>query len=98
MKRAPSTSDVATLEMAARHLDRGALAPAYETLLPTLDRRAEQGDAACALAARLLRAQAESVLAPAPDAMAAALDRLLALVETQETQLRILQALLEERL
>jgi len=94
MKRA----DTEALAMSERHLTRGALVSACETLLPALDLRAEQGDPACALAARLLRAQADAALAPAPDTLAAALDRLLALVETQDTQLRALQALLEDRL
>ena len=89
----PTRSDAEALAMAERHLDRGALEAARDALLDCLDQRARDGDAACALAARLLRAQA----APT-DALATATDRLLRVLETQDAQIRALQALLEDTL
>lgn len=83
------------LGQAERHMARGALSLAREALLPELD---ASGDKAAALAARLLRAQADAAGSPTPDAMAAALDRLVCLVDEQERQLRALQDLVEAQL
>jgi hypothetical protein len=94
MKRPPRQSPA--LASVERQLARGAWRDALLALLPELDARAADGDHACALAARLLRAQDSH---PAtPDALAAALDRLVALVERQEAQIRALQALVEDSL
>ncbi|MDT7950306.1 MAG: hypothetical protein RQ966_02270 [Acetobacteraceae bacterium] len=77
-------------------------------LLALLDARAAAGDAVCARAARALRAPAANAItdgaitggaitggAMAGDAMAAAVDRLLSLVQAQEEQIRALRALIE---
>lgn len=82
------------------YLDRGQFAPAIAALLPALERRAEAGDHACALAARLLRVSpiAEAALPRPPDALAATLDRLVRLVGRQEEQINALRAIIEDEL
>ena len=96
MKRPPTRREEDALEPVERHLSRGDWRGALHTLLRELDLRAGKGDRAAALTVRLLRAQDTSP--PTPDAMAAALDRLVVLVERQEAQIRALRALLDERL
>lgn len=89
--RQRETDSLAPVE---RHLSAGDWQAALDALLPELDSR--PSDRAATLAARLLRA-----LDPAPakpDALAAALDRLVALTEHQDAQIRALQAMLENRL
>ncbi len=96
MTRAPSRRGTGALDPVERHLSRGDWQNALLALLPELDASAAAGDRAAGLAARLLRAHD-----PAPasqDALAAALDRLVALVEQQEAQIRALQAMVEEQL
>ena len=93
-KRTPK--DRAALEPIERCLARGEWAEARAALLPLLEARAAAGDAAAGLAARMLRAQAAD-FGP-PEALAEPLDRLLALVEQQEAQIRTLRALLEAAL
>lgn len=94
---APATEPLAALETVEGHLRRNELDPAVAALLPALDKRAEAGDQACGLAARLLRARQERVPAPT-DALSATVDRLVRLVQLQEEQIRALRSLLEETL
>ena len=63
-----------------------------EALLTELETRAAAGDALCGQAAEALR-RGETGFAP--DAMAAALDRLVHLAREQEAQIRALRAMLE---
>jgi hypothetical protein len=88
------------LDAVQAHIDRGQLVPAIAALLPTLERRAEAGDRACALASRLLQIGpiAETALPRPPDALAVTLDRLVRLVGQQEEQIRALRALVEDEL
>lgn len=85
------------LEAAEHHFGRGELEPAIAALLPVLHRRAEAGDRACALAARLLRARPEDAGARG-DPLAPTVERLIRLVQRQEEQIRTLRAALEETL
>ncbi len=117
----PSPADIAPardrhavadpLDAAAAHLTRGEAVLAIEALLPTLDRRAAEGDRACELAAAALRlapAQAGAGtdtgdmeagdLKLAPDALQATMHRLVELLRRQEEQIRSLQDLVEELL
>lgn len=72
---------------------------AIDSLLSELDARAAAGDALCGRAAQALR-RATPDFAPdsAPDAMAAAVDRLVHLVREQEAQIRALRAMVETAL
>ena len=81
-------------------IERGQFAPAIAALLPALEHRADGGDRACALAAQLLRLSpiAEAAVPRPPDALAAALDRLVQLVGRQEEQIRALRAMIEDEL
>ena len=58
---------------------------AINSLLSLLDARAAAGDEVCGLAAQALRREKPEC---APDAMAAAVDRLVFLVREQEAQIR----------
>src|SRR4051812_25129331 len=97
-KAAPTAAEF--LDPVETFLDRGQLAPATAALLPALERRAESGDRACALAVRLLRASpiAEAALPRPPDAVAAALERLVDLVGRQQEQITALRAMVEDEL
>lgn len=87
------------LARAAEHLDAGRTALALEFLLPVLDQRAARGDRECALAAAALRIGAAQAPVPrAPDALAGAFDRLVALVRRQQEQIRTLRELVEDTL
>lgn len=66
-------------------------------MLGLLDARAVAGDAACEMAARELR-RTDRHFGFAPDAMAAAVDRLVHLVREQEVQIRALRAMIESGL
>lgn len=81
-------------------VERGQFAPAVAALLPALEQRAKAGDRACALAARLLRLSpmAEAATPRPPDALAATLQRLLALASRQEEQMRLLREMVEDEL
>lgn len=79
-----------SLEAAEQALARGDAAAAAAALGPLLEARGRAGDSVCALAGRVLR---EGRFAP--DAMAAAVDRLVHLVRAQEAQIRALTALVE---
>jgi hypothetical protein len=81
-------------------LRRGQIGPAAAALLPALERRGEEGDRECGLAAALLRLSgaAEPALPLPPDALSATLDRLVQLVQRQEEQIRVLRGLIEEQL
>ncbi len=68
---------------------------AIDSLLSELDARAAAGDALCGRAAQALRCAAPD---SAPDAMAAAVDRLVHLVREQEAQIRALRAMVETAL
>lgn len=104
MARKPKAAVAAAPEDAlgavATYLDRLQFAPAISALLPALERRAEAGDEACALAARLLRISplAEAALPRPPDALAATLDRVVRLVGRQQEQIEALRAMLEDAL
>jgi len=99
-KAAPQTAQPDTLDPVETYIDRGQFAPAITALLPALERRADAGDRACALAAKLLRVtpSAEAALPRPPDALAATLDRLVQLVGRQEEQIRTLRAMIEDEL
>lgn len=72
-------------------------AAALEILLEQLDARAAGGDSLCAEAVAALRRQGPA--APfAPDALAAAVDRLVRLVREQEAQIRALREMVEAHL
>ena len=95
----PVTVEPDPLVAAAAHLAVGNTALALRTLLPALDRRAAAGDRECALAAAALRLSDIDPPAPRPaDALAWAMDRLLALVQVQEEQIRTLHDLMEDTL
>lgn len=79
-----------SLEAAEQAVARGDMAAAAAALGPVLEARGRAGDAACALAARVLR---EGPFAP--DATAAAVDRLVQLARAQEAQIRALRAMVE---
>ena len=79
-----------SLEAAEQAFARGEAAAAAAALGPVLEARGLAGDATCALAGRVLR---EGRFAP--DAMAAAVDRLVQLVRAQEEQIRVLTAMVE---
>ena len=92
------------LTRVASLLAHGQASLASQSLLPALDLRAVAGDRECELAAAALRlalASASPSLPPAPkpeDALSAALDRLVVLVQQQEEQIQTLQSLLETTL
>jgi hypothetical protein len=96
MKRAPKRREDEVLGLVEQHLARSEVESAVSALLPELERRGGDGDLACALAARLLRAREGA--GQKPDALATALDRLVRLVQRQEEQIRALRALVEEGL
>lgn len=81
------TGDSETLAQVERALARGALGSARDALLPVLLARE---DAACRLAGALLQALAAAAAPAGPDAMAAALDRMVTLAEAQERQIAAL--------
>lgn len=81
------------LEAVEQALARGDAAAAVAALTPVLEERGRKGDAACALAARVMRQGPF-----APDTMAAAVDRLVHLVREQEAQIRTLRAMVETAL
>lgn len=85
------------LDTVERGFARGDDEAAVDVLLTILDSRAGTGDLACALAARALRLTSRPSDF-APDAMAAAVDRLVHLVREQEAQIRALQAMIESQL
>jgi hypothetical protein len=99
-KGAPAPNPDALLAPVATLIERGQLAQAVAALLPSLQRRAEAGDPACALAARLLQASpmAEAAMPRPPDALAATLERLVQLVGAQQEQIRTLRAFVEDEL
>ncbi len=82
-----------SLKAVEEALARGDVAAAAAALAPVLEARGREGDAACALAVRVMR---EGRFAP--DAMAAAVDRLVHLVREQEAQIRALRAMVEQQL
>jgi hypothetical protein len=96
MQRAPKRREDEVFGLIEQHLAGGDVESAMSALLPELDRRGGNGDQACALAARLLRARDGA--AQTPDALATALDRLVRLVQRQDEQIRALRALVEEGL
>ncbi len=73
-----------------------AIVPDLDCVLGLLDARAATGDAACALAAQVLRREHTGGFAP--DAIEALVDRLVQLVQEQDAQIRALRALVEGQL
>ena len=96
--RMPMQGDEDALAPVERHIATGALHVAMTALLPALDRSGAAGNRICALAAQLLRAQDEAASPARQDALAAALDRLVALTQRQEEQIRALLAMVEDGL
>lgn len=95
MTRAPDRGDAEALASVEQHLTQGELEGAAAALISVLE---GSGDAACALAARLLRLRGDPPPAVPPDALAAALDRMVQLVGQQDEQIRTLRALVEDAL
>ena len=99
-KAAPAPNGDAA-EAAARHLREGRHRAAAAAVLPVLLLRAEDGDAACTVAAALLQRDyppapvAGPGLPVAEDSLARTVERLIRLVQQQDEQLAALIDLLE---
>ena len=91
-----------SLDAVEQALAQGATTSAVEKLMLVLEARGREGDAVCALAARVFgleHATGRYVVGRVePDAMALEVDRLLHLVREQEAQIRALRAMVETAL
>lgn len=92
----PPPRETPAAEIVERALERGDRAAALAALTPMLEARGRAGDAVSLLALRVMALEAEGPFTP--DAMAATVDRLVALVREQEAQIVALRTLVETQL